>query len=383
MSIAIDQPVSERTPLTARLREKFRNATAPRGQNLDLPKLAWWEKAYNLILTGVGAFAGKGLVFGFYILVFEAVYKLFGHKFSLANWWNNWPVLTQLPARLSAVHVGGPGGLGTWFVSRWPFIQDVYFKSWPIGVLDVAIIALILNRGAGVKDNWFDRLTKSLYDHGLKFIPSRLDEKATTGLQYTFLPVTMLFFGIPGAILGSLILFGLPIVIHWAWLHTLFGNTAFEIAVLGVLSHLFWASRITMKPAHDVQRFFLQKRAAAAQVIKDCQMTFRDAVLTSARRVGLRPGDTLTPEEQPALETVMITSTSSGRRVQPQKWYPPFFVHLYDAALLKVVAGEANLKKYTDATKVLIPVFTAIGVIVALFGLYEAYIVPAHGGWVP
>src|ERR1700733_1551377 len=100
-------------------------------QTLELRKLKPWEYVQTLVYGSGGAFAGGGLVYAVYILVFQATYVFFGHTLTLSNVWNNWPTLVNLPAHLASVRIGGNGGLGTWFVANWPGIQHTFFVAWP------------------------------------------------------------------------------------------------------------------------------------------------------------------------------------------------------------------------------------------------------------
>lgn len=336
-------------------------------QELQLPKLTPSQRVLRLIWGGALSFGAGGFVYGLYFLLFDAVYSFpwlgLNGEYTLAKVWNDWPQTVNLPQTLSFIHIGGQGGLGTWFVGQWPAIQKIFLQGWPIGIIAGAFVALALNYGVGKKITWFDELTLKAHNV-FGFIPSRLQEEPTTPAQYVFLVPMMLLFALPGAIFFFAIDLGsIALAHHYGYngfIVHLLGATAVQITGAGFFSHQFFANKVTMKPAADFQEFFedraLGKALAAITAFTD-YATDRCDILTGIER-----------------------ATAAGRKVKVPWWYPPNYVRILDAKLALLAKGDLEFKERSGNAKLVMMVTLIVGVLIAIVGLYTKFWMANHGG---
>jgi hypothetical protein len=383
--------------MTATIRRQERPKVLTIEETLPLAKTTRFQWLLTYVYIGVGSVAFSGIVTAIVVLLAQGRYRFGSFVFSLNNLYQNWPILGQVPARLSTIHFGGTGGLGSWFVGLWPAIQHIYLFSWPIGVVAVAGINLLLNRSVGKKENWVDRRLHDIYQLHLgkfrpfAFVNSRLQMTPTTRLQYGMLWLTMLVAGLPGAIGISVIMFGWIAVMHSitvphgiAWLvdsiTAVFQNNLAEVALLGIFSHRFFASRVTMQPAFQTQRRFLARRLSMYDVA-------RQAALTEARRIAqLATTGGLDEAAIVAIaRTTAETATKSGRNIRPGWWYAPNFVRLFDALVDLLWSNGIMVPTYVAPSwRARLGYIATAGLILflALYGVYCKFWLPSHGGLV-
>lgn len=341
-------------------------------------KLNWYDKIQTVAYTGAAGVGGKGFFAGLYMLIFQAVYTfpawmplIGGHTYSLANFWNNWPITYNISANWSGINLGGPGHFGTWTSEQWPALQYVFFKLLPISLVAAVAAGMLVSKGSLKKTNWFDRVTLFLYSHGLKFIPSRLQEGDTTFMQYAMLPFTALFFGAIGALLlATPVIFGSIALIHAYHISVLYflvpilNNSVVEIIILGAAGHMFFASAITYKPAEDAQAWFQDRHLDMSADDIQCLHEFRDSYGT--------PADLLR-----ALKAL------GGRKVVPGLIYPASYRRTYDAKLDAVVHEQYDPPERSAVMKYAAPFILLFVIALMIGGFYWSYWYSTHGGWRP
>ena len=330
-------------------------------QDLKLAPLTHFQRVWQLVIGGAVSFGAGGFIYGLYFLIFDAVYRIGGSTWTLSNVWNNWPTNANLPQALSGIRLGGQGGLGTWFVSQWPDIQHVFLQDVPAGLLAGAFVGLALNRGAGKKIGWFDKLTLKVHDV-VGVIPSRLQSEATTPAQYIFLGPLMILFALPGVFLFSVLdLGGLALMHHYGF-HGLdiLGSTAVEIAGMGFFGHQFFANKASMRPAEDAQEFFEDRALGKAQGAID-------AVKGYARG------------QLPLLDCIE-QGTAAGKRVKLPWFYPPNYSRILTAKLELLANGTLTFKERSGAARYVLPGLLFVGFLVTILGLYCKFWLANHGG---
>lgn len=340
--------------------------------------LNYYDKVQNAAYTVAAGFGGKGLTTGLYVLFFQGVYTypawmpfIGGHTYSLANWWNNWPIKYDISANWAGINLGGPGHFGTWVSEQWPALQYVFFKLLPISLIAAVAVGMLVSKGSLKKTNWFDHVTLFLHDHGLKFVPSRLQEESTTLMQYVMLPFTALLFGAIGALLlATPVIFGSIALIHAYHVSALYflvpilNNSVVEIILLGVAGHKFFASAITYKPAEDAQAFFQDRHLDMSEDDIACLRAFRSSRGT--------PVDLLR-----ALKAL------GGRKVVPGLIYPASYRKTYDDKLEGLVYETYTPLERSSVMKYTAPFGLIYAVALLLAGLYWSYWYTTHGGWRP
>jgi hypothetical protein len=331
-------------------------ATARTALNLVLPKLSAADRLQNLVYSIAGGHAGVWIVSAIYVLIFQARYHVFGKTIWLKHGWDN------LPANA--------GMRGSWLDMHWDTIRHLYFRNIPEGILGLLLILAVLAKAKPVKQP--SRLDKLLVRLGF---PSHHQgqlgrHERVSPLQVILSPLTVLLASLPGVIIGSLLIYGLPLLLRHYGLHPLNGlhppswadaylaGHSWQPLAVGALGGWFYGRKAFSKVADDVQLFFIERwldRAHAA-----------DAILGR-----LKSGSITQAEARDELTELRAT--------RPSRIYPPAFRHRYRALLSAGVTAEEHGRWIS----ILMPLVVLILAVLAVFGGYIRLWYAGHGGWLP
>jgi hypothetical protein len=324
--------------------------------SLALPKLSAADRLQNLLYSIAGGHAGVWIVSAIYVLIFEAKYRLFGVTIWLKHGWDN------LPANA--------GLRGSWLDQHWDTIRHLYFRNVPEGILGLLLILAVLAKAKPVGPP--GRLDKLLVRLGF---PSHHQgqlgrHERVSALQVIFSPVTVLLASLPGVIVGSLLIFGLPpLMRHYgvhvlssfhppSWTDAYLAGNSWQPLAVGALGGWFYGRKSFSKVADDVQLFFIERwlnRAHAA-----------DAILA---RLG---AGTIT-------QTEARDELTDLRATKPGRLYPPGFRHRYRALLNAGVTAEEHGRWIS----ILMPLVVFVLTVLAIFGAYIRLWYAKHLGWLP
>jgi hypothetical protein len=323
---------------------------------LAKPRLTLADIGQNLVYSVIGGHAGVWIVSALYVLVFEAKYRVFGTTIWLKHGWDNLP--------------GNIGLGGSWIDQHWETIRHLYFRNVPEGILGLLLILVILakDKPVGPPDR-LDRLLVKLrfpsHHQGMLGRHGRV-----SALQVILSPVTVLLASLPGVIVGSLLVYGLPTLLHHNGIHLLSGwhppswsqaylaGGSWQPLVVGALGGWFFGRRSFSKVADDTQLFFIERwldRAYAADAI-----------------IGKFEAGSLTRNEARD-ELTRLRATRPGRL------YPPRFRHRYEAML----SASAAVEEHGAWISILMPLVVFVLTVLALFGAYIRLWYAKHGGWLP
>lgn len=344
---------------------------------VKLPPLTLADKIQNTVYSILGVHAGVFIVTFFYIMTVEAKYRFGSMVYSLAPAWNNLPVTLGVTGWLNWIPVPGTGGLGSWIINHWDYIQHVFFNKIPAGIVAFALIGLILGLGAGKplgKPKAVDKLFIKL-NQWFRIFPNRYQGYKTTPVQYFFLPLSMLISALPGVIVGSVLLFGGTALVHFMGWHppvdavsgmhlefarAVLAGSVWQPIAIGALGQHFSARYVTLKAGEDQQQYFLESRTDnfydSCDLLRDYA---RHPVLAEARRV--------------------MNLLSRKRSATPSKLYPPIFRHRLKA----MVDANVQVPEHGKEARIVMPALLAFMTIAVLLGLYWYSWLPKHGGWLP
>jgi hypothetical protein len=325
--------------------------------NVVLPRLSAADRLQNLLYSIAGGHAGVWIVSAIYVLIFEAKYRVFGVTIWLKHGWDH------LPANI--------GLSGSWLDQHWDTIRHLYFRNIPEGILGLLLILTILARGKPVgKPGRLDVLLVRLR------FPSHHQgqlgrHERVSALQVILSPVTVLLASLPGVIVGSLLIYGLPPLLHHFGVHPLAGfyppswadaylsGHSWQPLAVGALGGWFYGRKAFSKVADDVQLFFIERWLTRAHAA--------DAIL---RR--LATGAISQTEARDELTELRAT--------RPSRIYPPAFRNRYRALLAADVAPEAHSRWISF----LMPLVVLILALLTIFGAYIRLWYAGHPtGWLP
>jgi hypothetical protein len=332
-------------------------AASPRVPNLVVPRLSAADRLQNLVYSVVGGHAGVWIVSAVYFLVFEAKYRVFGTTIWLKHGWDN------LPANI--------GLSGSWLDQHWDTIRHLYFRNVPEGILGLLLILAVLARAKpvgepGRLDALLVRLHFPSHHQGQLGRPERV-----TPLQVILSPITVLLASLPGVIVGSLLIYGVPPLLRHlglqplagfhppAWTDAYLAGHSWQPLAIGALGGWFYGRKAFSKVADDVQLFFVERwlnRAYAA-----------DAILGKLTSGAIS-------QEEARDELTQLRAT------RPSRIYPPAFRRRYRVLLTAGVTAE----KHGRWVSFLMPLVVLILTVLAVFGAYIRLWYAGHPtGWVP
>lgn len=325
--------------------------------NLVLRRLSATDRLQNLLYSIAGAHAGVWIVSAIYVLIFEARYRVFGVTIWLKHGWDH------LPAQI------GLGG--SWLDQHWDTVRHVYFRNVPEGILGLLLILTILARGKpvgqpGRLDALLVRLRFPSHHQGQLGRHERV-----SALQVILSPVTVLLASLPGVIVGSLLVFGLPPLLHHYGVHPLgsfrpptwadayLAGHSWQPLAVGALGGWFYGRKAFGKVADDVQLFFIERWLNRAQAA--------DAIL------GRLASGTIS-------QTEARDELTQLRATRPGRIYPPTFRNRYRAMLAAGVTAQAHSRW----TSFLMPLVVLMLAVLAIFGGYIRLWYAGHPtGWLP
>jgi len=324
---------------------------------LAMPRSTPADLGQNLLYSVIGGHAGVWIVSALYFLLFEAKYRVFGHTIWLKHGWDH------LPQNM------GLGG--SWLDQHWETIRHLYFRNIPEGILGLLLILVVLAKAKPVgKPGRLDKLLVRLR------FPSHHQgqlgrHERVSAPQIILSPVTVLLASLPGVIVGSLLVYGLPVLLRHAGVNLLPGlhppsfaraylaGGSWQPLAVGALGGWFFGRKSFSKVADDVQLFFIERWLGRAYEA--------DAVIGE-----FEAGRVTRTEARDQLTRLRAT--------RPGRLYPPTFRHRYRALL----DANAAVEEHGAWISILMPLVVAVLVILALFGAYIRLWYATHtNSWVP
>ncbi len=323
---------------------------------LAMPRSTLADLGQNVVYSVIGGHAGVWIVSALYVLLFEARYRVFGVTIWLKHGWDN------LPAKI------GLGG--SWLDQHWDTIRHLYFRNIPEGILGLLFILVVLAKAKPVgKPGRLDKLLVRLrfpsHHQGQLGRPERVSAP-----QVILSPVTVLLASLPGVIVGSLLVFGGPVLLRHFGVHLLPGlhppsfaraylaGGSWQPLAVGALGGWFFGRKSFSKVADDVQLFFIERWLGRAYQADSIIGEFEAGRVT---------------RNQARDQLTRLRATRPGRL------YPPTFRHRYQALLDANVAVE----EHSRWIAIVMPLVVAVLAILALFGAYIRLWYATHLGWLP